>query len=131
MAIVVPIAVLLAAVAALATLMIRKKQRDQRKKAANAGLLKVGRQGGVFMKGLMLMLLACDVMPSVWAVYLKSLCSERVLRLLLWNLLQYAHFTDVKGMPDVQDGPPSSLQGTKSRSLPTGYSGDVESNQMG
>lgn len=37
-------------------------------------------------------------------------------------------------MPDVQDGPPtpkSSLQGTKSRSLPTGYSGDVESNQMG
>lgn len=87
MAIVVPIAVLVAAVAALATLMIRKKQRDQRKKAANAGLLKVGRQGGVFMKGLMLMLPACDVMPSVWAVYLKSLCSERVLRLLLWTLL--------------------------------------------
>ncbi len=40
----------------------------------------------------------------------------------------------INTMPDVQNGPPtpkSSLQGARSRSLPTGYSGDVESNHTG
>lgn len=42
-AIVVPIAVLLVAVAALATLMIRKRQLDKRKQAQDPDLLKVRR----------------------------------------------------------------------------------------
>ena len=52
-AIVVPIAVLMAAVAALATLIIRKRQPDRRKQAQDPDLLKV-RGAGILSRGAVL-----------------------------------------------------------------------------